>query len=88
MGKNTAFATLGDPSIYSTYMYIHRIIENEGYEVCMVPGVASFCASAARLNISLSNGSEPLIIIPASYKDNKELTKDMKISIMHPTKKL
>lgn len=75
MGKNTAFATLGDPSIYSTYMYIHRIIENKGYEVCMVPGVTSFCASAARLNISLSDGSEPLIIIPASYKDNKELLK-------------
>ncbi len=72
-GKTTAFATLGDPSIYSTYMYIHRIIQNKGYHVEMVPGVTSFCASAARLNMSISDGSVPLIIIPASYKDNKEL---------------
>ena len=72
-GKNTAFATLGDPSVYSTYMYIHRIVESKGYDVEMVPGVTSFCASAARLNISLCDGDEPLIIIPANYEDNKKL---------------
>ena len=74
-GKNTAFATLGDPSVYSTYMYVHRIVESKGYNVEMVPGITSFCASAARLNISLCDGDEPLIIIPANYKDNKELLK-------------
>lgn len=72
-GKNVVFATLGDPSIYSTYMYVHRIIESKGYDTVMVPGVTSFCASAARLNMSLCDGDEPLIIIPANYKDNKEL---------------
>ena len=72
-GKNTTFATLGDPSVYSTYMYVHRIVESKGYNVEMVPGVTSFCASAARLNMSLCDGDEPLIIIPANYKDNKGL---------------
>ncbi|MDE7315738.1 MAG: precorrin-2 C(20)-methyltransferase [Mucispirillum sp.] len=72
-GKNVAFATLGDPSVYSTYMYVHRIVESKGYSVEIVPGVTSFCASAARLNISLCDGADPLIIIPANYKDNKEL---------------
>lgn len=72
-GKNVAFATLGDPSVYSTYMYVHRIVESKGYSVEMVPGITSFCASAARLNISLCDGADPLIIIPANYKDNKEL---------------
>ncbi len=72
-GKNTAFATLGDPSVYSTYMYIHRIVESKGYDVEMIAGVTSFCASAARLNISLCDGAEPLIIIPANYEDNKKL---------------
>ena len=33
----------------------------------MVPGVTSFCAAAARLNISLCQGSEPLLVIPASH---------------------
>ncbi len=74
-GKNIAFATLGDPSVYSTYMYIHRIVESKGYNTVMVPGVTSFCASAARLNMSLCDGDEPLIIIPANYQDNKELLK-------------
>ncbi len=75
MGKTVAFATLGDPSIYSTYMYIHRIIEKNGYTVEMVAGVTSFCASAARLNMSIADGGEPVIIIPASYEHNKELLK-------------
>ena len=73
--KNVAFVTLGDPSVYSTYMYLHRIVESKGYNVEMVPGVTSFCASAARLNMSLCDSDEPLIIIPANYKDNKELLK-------------
>lgn len=73
MGKNVAFATLGDVSIYSTYMYIHRIITSYGYNTIIIPGVTSFSASAARLNISLCDGDTPLIIIPANYKDNKEL---------------
>ena len=54
-------------------MYVHRIVESKGYTVEMVPGVTSFCASAARLNMSLCDGDEPLIIIPANYKDNKGL---------------
>lgn len=73
MGKNVAFATLGDVSIYSTYMYIHRIITSYGYNTIIIPGVTSFSASAARLNMSLCDGDTPLIIIPANYKDNKEL---------------
>lgn len=73
MGKNVAFATLGDVSIYSTYMYIHRIIKSLGYNTMIIPGVTSFSASAARLNMSLCDGDTPLIIIPANYKDNKEL---------------
>ena len=73
MGKNVAFATLGDVSIYSTYMYIHRIITSYGYNTIIIPGVTSFSASAARLNISLCDGDTPLVIIPANYKDNKEL---------------
>ena len=44
-----------------------------GYDVEMIAGVTSFCASAARLNISLCDGAEPLIIIPANYEDNKKL---------------
>ncbi|MCF2663302.1 precorrin-2 C(20)-methyltransferase [Oscillibacter valericigenes] len=66
-GKQVVFLTLGDPTVYSTYMYIHEKVLRQGYEVEVVPGVTSFCAAAARLNISLCQGSEPLLVIPASH---------------------
>lgn len=68
-GKNIAFITLGDPSVYSTYFYIHRRMLERGYEAVLVPGVPSFCAVAARLNKSLCEQSERLMIVPASHKD-------------------
>lgn len=67
-GKTVAFITLGDPSIYSTYMYLHRKIAECGYETAMIPGIPSFCAAAASLNDSLCEGSEPLFIVPGSYE--------------------
>ena len=47
-GKSVAFLTLGDPSVYSTYMYIHHRIVSRGYAAEMIPGIPSFCAAAAR----------------------------------------
>ena len=66
-GKQVAFLTLGDPTVYSTYMYIHEKVLARGCDVEVVPGVPSFCAAAARLNLSLCQGSEPLLIVPASH---------------------
>lgn len=69
-GKQVAFLTLGDPAIYSTYMYIHQKVLRRDYTVEVVPGIPSFCAAAARLNQSLCLGKEPLTIIPASHDQN------------------
>lgn len=69
-GKDVAFLTLGDPTIYSTYMYIHRRIVNLGYETEIIPGISSICSVAAALNDSLCEGCECLHIIPASYKES------------------
>ena len=74
-GHNLAFITLGDPTIYSTYMYIHRIVIAKGYEASIINGIPSFCAAAARLNISLCDRSEALHIIPSSYDKLEELLK-------------
>lgn len=67
-GKTIAFVTLGDPSIYSTYIYIHKKIKEEGFETQLIPGIPSFCAVAASLDDSLCEGGQPLIIVPASYE--------------------
>ncbi len=66
-GRQVAFITLGDPTIYSTYIYVHRKVLDRGYEAEIVPGVPSFCAAAARLNTTLCEGAEPLLILPASH---------------------
>lgn len=71
-GKDVAFLTLGDPSIYSTYIYIHNKVAALGFETEIIPGVPSFCAVAARLNEGLTEASEALHIIPASYDGIEE----------------
>ncbi len=68
-GKNVAFLTLGDPSIYSTYLYTHRRVVERGYEARIIPGVPSFCAVAAALGDGLCEGSDRLLVVPASHRD-------------------
>ncbi|MCR4436325.1 MAG: precorrin-2 C(20)-methyltransferase [Clostridiales bacterium] len=66
-GKNVAFITLGDPTVYSTYIYIHKTLKAEGYDIEIIPGVTSFCASAARVGISLGENKEGIAVIPSAY---------------------
>ena len=67
-GKDVAFLTLGDSTLYSTYMYVHYRIMEMGYEAELISGITSFCAVAARLNIGLVEKDEQLHVIPASYQ--------------------
>ena len=66
-GKDVAFITLGDPTVYSTYIYIHRRVVNRGYGAEIIPGVPSFCAVAARLGEPLCEKAQRLMIVPASH---------------------
>ncbi len=66
-GKNVAFLTLGDPTVYSTYLYLHSRVAALGYETKIIPGVTSFCAAAAELGISLCENQQELHIIPGTY---------------------
>ena len=66
-GKDVAFLTLGDPTVYSTYLYIHRLVAQAGYATEIVSGIPSFCAVAARLNVGLVEKAELLHVIPSSY---------------------
>lgn len=67
-GKNVAFLTLGDVCVYSTYLYVHKRVLRDGYDAEIISGIPSFCATAARLNISLVERDEALHIIPGTYK--------------------
>lgn len=71
-GKSVAFITLGDPTVYSTCMQVNSIIVQLGYDTEVIPGITSFCAAAARLNIPLCERDEPLVILPASYGEVRD----------------
>ncbi|ROR28317.1 precorrin-2/cobalt-factor-2 C20-methyltransferase [Mobilisporobacter senegalensis] len=66
-GKKVSFLTIGDPTIYSTYMYLHQRMVKEGYEAYIINGIPSFCAAAGVLNIPLGENKEEIHIIPGSY---------------------
>lgn len=66
-GKDVAFLTLGDPCVYSTYIYIHQRIVQAGYETEIVSGIPSFCAVSATLNQGLVERNQMLHVIPSSY---------------------
>lgn len=73
-GKNVAFLTLGDPTVYSTYIYIHQMVRAKGYPVDIINGVTSFCAVAARLGEGLVEKSQLLHVIPSSYQIEEALS--------------
>lgn len=76
-GKDVAFLTIGDPFVYSTYVYLLEHAKGRGFNVETVPGITSFCASASIVGQELVIGDEPLLILPAtrldSVKDEKFL---------------
>jgi len=65
-GKQGAFITLGDPLIYSTYIYLLRTLRKEfpDIEVETIPGISAFNAAAARAQIPLVQGDERMAILP------------------------
>jgi len=71
--RDVVFVTLGDPMLYSTYVYIlnglKELIENFEYET--VPGITSFSAMAAKSNTPLVEENEVLTIYPLTHYNNE-----------------
>jgi precorrin-2/cobalt-factor-2 C20-methyltransferase len=68
-GKRTVYLTVGDPSLYSTWIYMHReMVKNyKNIEIEIIPGIPSMFAFAAGARISLAEGEETVGIVPACY---------------------
>lgn len=62
-GLDVGFITLGDPSIYSTFSYVQKRLENR-YEIELVPGINSFTACASSIEKPLVEKDEILMVIP------------------------
>ena len=74
-GKDCAFATIGDPLIYSTYVYLLREIQKHipELEVETIPGITSFQAAAAKNTFTIVEDTEKLCLVPAF---SEEIFKD------------
>lgn len=87
-GRNVIFLTLGDPSVYSTYIYLAKRVESRGYETRLVSGITSFCAAAARLNIPLTEWNEQLHVLPAVHRLDSTLSEHGTYVLMKSGKKM
>jgi precorrin-2/cobalt-factor-2 C20-methyltransferase len=61
-----AFATIGDPNVYSTFTYLAQTIVASvpGTVVETVPGITAMQDLAARSGAVLTEGTEPLTLVP------------------------
>jgi precorrin-2 C(20)-methyltransferase len=68
-GRDVAFVTEGDPTLYSTAAYVWRLLAELHPEIALeiVPGVTSLTAAAARVRWPLAQKDETLRIIPAAH---------------------
>lgn len=68
-GKNVVYLTVGDPSLYSTWIYIQRELKSKYPEIKIevIPGIVSMFAFASKVGISLAEGDETVAVIPACY---------------------
>ena len=64
---NVAFITLGDPMLYSTFLYLYECVK-ETYpdiELEIIPGVTSVTAAAASAKLPLAEKEEVVTIMPS-----------------------
>jgi precorrin-2/cobalt-factor-2 C20-methyltransferase len=65
-GKQAVFITLGDPSVYSTWIYLRRAVKSlrPDTRFAVVPGIMAANAAAALLGVPLVEGSEGMGLLP------------------------
>ncbi len=68
-GKNVVYLTVGDPYLYSTWIYMHKDLK-ENYpdmNISVIPGIVSIFTFASKVGVSVAEGAEKVAIIPSCY---------------------
>lgn len=67
--KKVIYLTVGDPYLYSTWIYLHKEIRAKypNIKITVIPGIVSIFTFASKIGISLAEGSEKLSVIPSCY---------------------
>lgn len=68
-GKDVVFLVEGDASTYSTFSHMARTLKalHSDTDIEVVPGVSSYHAAAAKLDMPLADTDDTFAIIPAAY---------------------
>ena len=68
-GKNAVYLTVGDPYLYSTWIYMHKEIEKNfpSVKINVIPGIVSMFTFASKVGVSIAEGAEKVAIIPSCY---------------------
>lgn len=68
-GRDVAFLTEGDPSLYSTFIYLQDEARRRwpGVGIEVIPGVSSITAVPAVTGVPLADGQERIAILPGTY---------------------
>jgi precorrin-2/cobalt-factor-2 C20-methyltransferase len=68
-GLDVAFATEGDPSLFSSFIYLAQEAPRRwpAVRVEIVPGVSSLAAGPGVTGVPLADGQERIAIVPATY---------------------
>ena len=68
-GKNAVYLTVGDPYLYSTWIYMHKEIEKNfpSVKISVIPGIVSLFTFASKVGVSIAEGAEKVSIIPSCY---------------------
>ena len=79
-GKNVVYLTVGDPFLYSTWIYMHKDL-TENYpdmDISVIPGIVSMFTFASKVGVSIAEGAEKVAIIPSCYdlSSVKEIAKN------------
>ena len=67
-GEDACFLTLGDPMLYSTYIYLLRALRARvpDVKVVTVPGIPAMCAAASLAHVPIGQFKEPVTIVPVA----------------------
>ncbi len=79
-GKNVVYLTVGDPFLYSTWIYMHKDLRANYPEmnISVIPGIVSMFTFASKVGVSIAEGAEKVAIIPSCYdlSSVKEIAKN------------
>ena len=83
--RNVVYVTVGDPYLYSTWIYMHRELESNhpDMDITVIPGIVSMFTFASKVGVSIAEGAEKVSIIPSCYDltSVKEMARNSEVMV-------